>query len=131
MADEPIRRGAVVAAAVMGLGITYFMVDKNRRCSTFSNVWDDPGDIGGLHLQEHVIEDAEHWTRQRLRSILLAQETPNRDELHEGLAGYIADCDWESSRKKKKGRQVWDSLGKIVNVTLAQYNKDPTGFMKG
>jgi len=131
MANEPIRREAVAAAAIMALGITYFMVDKNRRCSTFSDVWADPGTLGGLHLKEDVIDDAEHWTRQRLRSILLAQETPQRDDLLEGLAAYIAECDWESARKKKKGRQVWDSLAKIVNVTLSEYNKNPEGFMKG
>jgi len=131
MANEPIRRGAVVAAAVMALGVTYFMVDKNRRCSTFSTVWADPGTVGGLHLKEDVIADAEHWARQTLRSILLAQEVPKRDDLLAGLAVYIADCDWESSRKSKKGRQVWDSLGQIVNATLSEYNRDPEGFMKG
>jgi len=61
----------------------------------------------------------------------LAQETPQRDDLLEGLAAYIAECDWESARKKKKGRQVWDSLAQIVNVTLSEYNKNPEGFMKG
>ena len=131
MADEPIRRGAVVAAAVMALGVTYFMVDKNRRCSTFSNVWADPGAVGGLYLKEDVIADAEHWTRQTLRSILLAQETPMRDDIHEALASYIADCEWKDSRKKKKGRQIWDSLGRIVNAALSEYNKDPEGFMRG
>lgn len=131
MADEQIRRGAVVAAAIMGLGITYFMVDKNRRCSTFSNVWADPGTVGGLHLNEDVIQDAEHWTRTSLRSILLAQEIPRRDDLLDGLAVYIADCDWEKSRKSKKGRQVWDSLGGIVNAALSEYNRDPEGFLKG
>ena len=131
MADEPIRRGAVVAAAIMALGVTYFMVDKNRRCSTFSNVWADPGTVGGLYLKDDAITDAEHWTRQTLRSILLAQEVPKRDSLLDGLAIHIADCDWKDSRKNKKGRQVWDSLGQIVNATLSEYNKDPEGFMKG
>lgn len=131
MADEPIRRGAVVAAAIMGLGITYFMVDKNRRCSSFSDVWVDPGVVGGLHLNEDVIQDAEHWTRQSLRSILLAQQVPKRDALLDGLSMHIADCDWESARKSKKGRQVWDSLGGIVNAALSEYNKDPEGFLRG
>lgn len=130
MADERIRPGAVAAAAVVAIGVTYFMVEKNRRCSTFSDVWGDPGEAGGLFLQESVIEDALHWTREKLRSIILSGGTPNRADLHDALAAYIADCDWEKSRRKKKGRQVWDSLGGIVNTVLAEYNKDPEGFMK-
>jgi len=130
MADQPIRKEAVVAAVMVGLGITYYMVDKNRRCSSFSSVWIDPGSVGGLYLNDEAIDDAKHWTRERLRSVILAQETPDRDSLHDALATYIADCDWEAAKKKKRGRQVWDSLGKIVVATLNEYNADPIGFMK-
>lgn len=131
MANEPIRREAVVAAVIVGLGLTYYMVDKNRKCRSFSNVWEDPGAVGGLYLSDEVIDDAKHWTRERLRSIILAQETPDRQGIHDALATYIADCDWDAAKKGKKGRQVWDSLGKIVTAILNEYNADPVGFMKG
>lgn len=131
MANEPIRKGAIAAAAITALGITYYMVDKNRRCKNFKKVWADPDPLAGLNLEENVIEDAREWTHEKLRSIILAQETPNREIMHEELANYIADCDWEASRKTKKGRQVWNSLGQIVNGTFAEYNADPVGFMKG
>ena len=129
MANQPIRPGALAAAAVVAIGVTYFMVEKSRKCTEFSKVWGDPGEAGGLYLQKDVIEDALHWTREKLRSIILSGGTPNRASLHEALAAYIADCDWEKSKKKTKGRQVWDSLGGIVNTVLAEYNKDPEGFM--
>ena len=129
MADEPIKKGAVVAAAITALGITYFMIDKNRRCKSFTKVWADPEPLGGLNLEDDVIDDAVHWTRRKLRSIISAGETPDREVMHEELANYIADCDWDDSRKTKKGRQVWDSLGKIVNTTFAEYNADPAAFM--
>ena len=130
MANQPIRPGALAAAAVVGVGLTYYMIDKNRRCSTFSKVWADPAGQG-LHLKPEAIDDAQHWTREKLRSILFAQETPNRAMLHSELATYMADCDWESARKGQKGRQVWDSLGGIINIVMTEYNNDPTGFMKG
>jgi len=131
MGDQPIRKEAVAVAALAALGITYYMIDKNRKCSSFTKVWADPDPLAGLYLDGDVIEDAQHWMRQKLRSIILAQDTPNREILHEQLAIYISDCDWESSRKKRKGREVWDSLGKIVNMAFAEYNADPLGYMKG
>lgn len=131
MADQPIRKEAVVAAAAVGLGITYYLVSKSRKCVSFANVWCDPGTVGGLYLNNDVVADAKHWTRERLRSVILAQETPDRNNMHEALAAYIADCDWDASKKKRKGRQVWDSLGKIVTAIFNEYNADNVGFMKG
>jgi hypothetical protein len=130
MAKEPIRKEAVAAAAIAAIAISYYMVDKNRRCKTFKDVWSDPDPLAGLNLTEEVIEDAYSWTKKTLRSIILAQETPNKEIIHQSLADYIADCDWEESRKTKKGRQVWTSLGKIVDGTMAEYAADPVGFMK-
>jgi len=109
--DQSIRPAALAVGAGVTLGILYFATRKKRRCKEMSGIWSKHPP---LHLTEDAQEEAFAFSRHRLASYLVGNESYKLSDITLETAEHLEDdCDWEGKLTKRQ-EEVLEGLDKVV-----------------